>query len=132
MSKWVVLIVDDDPASLDIASIMLRHYGALVHTAVNGAAGLAKAQELLPRFILSDLSMPVMDGWEMIRRLKADPLTTSIPIIALTAHALMGDREKALLAGCHNYLSKPLTPSTFVRELLNVLVVIPELNLSLG
>lgn len=123
---WNVLVVDDDPGSLEVARLLLTFYGAVVTTAVDGEEGLAKAGEVQPRFIVTDLSMPVMDGWEMIKRLKADRVLGEIPIIALTAHAMVGDREKAIAAGCHNYMSKPLTPSTFIQELVKLLIVIPE------
>jgi CheY-like chemotaxis protein len=69
--------------------------------------------------------MPVMDGWTMIDELKRDPSTQTIPAIALTAHAMIGDREKAIAAGYHNYLSKPLTPATFMKDLLRLLNDIP-------
>lgn len=127
---WDIVVVDDDPFSLDVARIILSHYGATVHTATNGQEGLERVRAVNPRFIISDISMPVMDGWEMVRRLKGDGRTANIPVIALTAHAMIGDRERAIAAGCHNYMSKPLTPSTFMRDLLRLLIDIPELNLA--
>ena len=130
LEGWDIVVVDDDPFSLDVARMILSHYGATVHTATNGAEGLESVRAVIPRFIISDISMPVMDGWEMVRRLKGDGRTASIPVIALTAHAMIGDRERAIAAGCHNYMSKPLTPSTFMRDLLRLLVDIPELNLA--
>ena len=129
---WDVLVVDDDPGSLEVARILLSFYGANVITAVNGAEGLAKVVEERPRFIVTDLSMPVMDGWELIKRLKADHTLAQIPIIALTAHAMVGDREKAIAAVCHNYMSKPLTTATFMQDLLKLLIVIHEFEEALS
>jgi CheY-like chemotaxis protein len=71
--------------------------------------------------------MPVMDGWEFMNTIKRDRRTLDIPVIALTAHAMPGDRERAITAGFHNYLTKPLTPATFMRDLLSLLVDVPEL-----
>jgi CheY-like chemotaxis protein len=129
---WEVVVVDDDPGSLEVARILLDFYGANVSTAVNGQEGLDLICTVRPRFIVTDLSMPVMDGWELIKRLKADPALAPIPIIALTAHAMVGDREKAIAAGCHNYMSKPLTPSTFMQDLLQLLIIIPEFTEALS
>ena len=105
-----ILVVDDDSNSVDIMQKLIKFYGATVYAAVNGADGLEKARAHQPDFIISDLSMPVLDGWQMIKALKEDEQTAHIPIVALTAHAMVGDREKALAVGCHNYLSKPFAP----------------------
>ena len=132
LKDWAVLIVDDDPKSLHIASLLLKHYGATVHTATNGQEGLTQAQATNPNFIISDLSMPVMDGWAMIAALKQDNRTATIPVIALTAHAMVGDRERAIAAGCHNYLTKPLTPANFMADLVQLLLDIPDLAIRLN
>jgi two-component system, cell cycle response regulator DivK len=126
LQNWDVLVVDDDLMSLEIAQLMLAHYGANVHLAYDGEEGLKQARALHPRFIISDLSMPKVSGWDLIKQLQDDRATLDIPVIALTAHAMVGDREKAIAAGFHNYLSKPLTPSTFMRDLLALLVNIPK------
>ena len=125
LKDWLVLVVDDDTMSLMVAMMILKHHGANVHTATNGQEGLEMARQLRPRLIISDLSMPVMDGWAMIDELKREPSTQTIPAIALTAHAMIGDREKAIAAGFHNYLSKPLTPATFMKDLMRLLNDIP-------
>jgi CheY-like chemotaxis protein len=132
LQDWSVLVVDDDPMSLMVATMILKHHGANVHTAPNGQEGLELARSLQPRFIISDLSMPVMDGWTMIDELKRDRATLTIPAIALTAHAMIGDREKAIAAGFHNYLTKPLTPATFMKDLLRLLNDIPDFAEELG
>jgi CheY-like chemotaxis protein len=132
LKDWDVLVVDDDPMSLMVAAMILKHHGATVHTAANGKEGLEMAKSLQPRFIISDLSMPIMDGWTMIDALKRDLATHAIPAIALTAHAMVGDREKAIAAGFHNYLTKPLTPATFMKDLLRLLNDIPGFAGELG
>ena len=129
---WNVLVVDDDPMSLMVATMILKHHGATVYPAANGKEGLELAKLVRPRFIISDLSMPIMDGWAMISELKRDPSTKSIPAIALTAHAMIGDREKAMAAGFHNYLTKPLTPATFIKDLVRLLLDIPGMAADLG
>ncbi len=131
LQGWEVVVIDDDANSLDIAERILLHYGATVHTAVNGKEGLSLIQQVRPRFVVSDISMPVLDGWKLIEELKRDPRLANIPVIALTAHAMIGDRERAIAAGFHNYLSKPLSPGTFITDLLHLLVDVPALNLSL-
>ena len=123
----VVLVIDDEPDSLEVASILLEMYDAKVITAVNGREGLELARKHRPVFIISDLSMPEMSGWEMIDALKKDRFTLDIPLIALTAHAMEGDRARAIGAGFHNYLTKPLKPATFIHDLLNLVMDIPAI-----
>jgi two-component system, cell cycle response regulator DivK len=127
LARCKVLVVDDDPPSLMVAMILLSNYGAQIITANNGQEAFDLLAVEKPTFILSDLSMPVMSGWTLIERLKETETTAAIPIIALTAHTMSGDRERALEAGFDNYLAKPLTPSTFIHDLLNVLASIPSL-----
>lgn len=132
MKGWTVLIVDDEPDSLEVASTLLEMVGLDVLTANDGKEGLKQAKLHHPRFIVSDLSMPEMSGWEMLKHLKADLATQNIPLIALSAHAMQGDRERAVEAGFHNYLAKPLRPETFISDLLKLLVDIPEIASMLG
>jgi CheY-like chemotaxis protein len=127
LSGWKILVVDDDAFSLRVAKTILSFYGAQIYVATNGEEGLQVVRNVTPHFIISDLSMPVMDGWTMIKTLKQERTTQDIPIIALTAHAMVGDREKAIAVGCHNYLTKPLTPATFIKDLLSLLLDIPTL-----
>jgi two-component system, cell cycle response regulator DivK len=126
LSKWSVVVVEDEDDSLDIATYILEYYGAIVYSATNGKDGLRLVRSVLPRFVISDLSMPVMDGWEMIRELQRDSHTRDIPVIALTAHAMRGDRERAIAAGFYNYLTKPLTADMFMHDLVTLLVENPE------
>lgn len=126
LSGWTVLVIDDDADSLDIMQGLIAHYGASTFTAENGKVGLDLALTMKPDFIITDLSMPIMNGWELIDELKKERTTAGIPIIALTAHALVGDREKAIAAGCHNYLTKPLRPEAFMTQLVQLLRDIPK------
>ncbi|HEY8380181.1 MAG TPA: response regulator [Nannocystis sp.] len=103
-----VLIVEDNELSRDMLSRRLRRKGYEVLVAVDGHEGITMVQEQRPDIVLMDLSLPDMDGWEATRQLKRDKSTADIPIIALTAHAMSGDREKALDAGCDDYDTKPI------------------------
>jgi two-component system cell cycle response regulator DivK len=109
-----VLLVEDNPHNRKIFSGMLTHSGLRVVEAEDGHQALEKAKTEKPDIVLMDLSIPGVDGWECTRRLKADPATAKIPIIALTAHAMRGDEERALQAGCDGYLSKPISPKKVV------------------
>jgi CheY-like chemotaxis protein len=106
MSK--ILLVEDNEMNRDMLSRRLARRGFEVAVAVDGQEGLAKAGSEAPDLILMDMSLPVVDGWEATRRLKADPATSGIPIIALTAHAMAGDQDKAFAAGCDDYDTKPV------------------------
>lgn len=123
---WSVVVVEDDPDSQMVARMMLEKAGATVYVAENGQEGLEMVNSHRPHFVLSDISMPVMDGWKFIKVMNEDRRTATIPVIALTAHAMHGDREKALAAGFINYLTKPLDPAKFMMQLLGLLVEIPE------
>jgi CheY-like chemotaxis protein len=103
-----VLLVEDNEMNRDMLSRRLERKGFAVELAVDGQQGVDMAGQMAPDLILMDMSLPVMDGWEATRRLKADPQTQNIPVIALTAHAMSGDREKALEAGCDDYDTKPI------------------------
>jgi CheY-like chemotaxis protein len=103
-----VLLVEDNEMNRDMLARRLERRGYQVVMAVDGDQGVRLAQAEAPDLILMDMSLPVLDGWEATRRLKALPATQGIPIIALTAHAMSGDREKALDAGCDDYDTKPI------------------------
>ena len=102
-----ILLVEDNEMNRDMLSRRLIRRGYEVLIAVDGEQGVAMAATEAPELILMDMSLPVLDGWEATRRLKAAPETSAIPIIALTAHAMATDREKALEAGCNDYDTKP-------------------------
>jgi CheY-like chemotaxis protein len=103
-----ILLVEDQEMNRDMLSRRLTKRGYEVAIAVDGAEGVEKARAESPDLILMDMSLPVMDGWEATRTLKADAATRAIPVIALTAHAMSTDREKALAAGCDGYETKPV------------------------
>lgn len=103
-----ILLVEDNEMNRDMLSRRLIRKGFEVQVAVDGQQALEMAAQIGPAVILMDMSLPVLDGWEATRRLKADPATQPIPVIGLTAHAMDGDREKCLQAGCDDYDTKPI------------------------
>ena len=103
-----ILLVEDNEMNRDMLSRRLARKKYEVLVAVDGKEGVVMAGSVAPDLILMDMSLPVMDGWEATRQLKASPETKAIPIIALTAHAMSGDREKAMEAGCDDYDTKPI------------------------
>ena len=103
-----VLLVEDNEMNRDMLSRRLQRRGFEILIAVNGQEGISTAEAQLPDLILMDMSLPVIDGWDATRRLKSNPVTAHIPILALTAHAMDGEREKALNAGCNDFDTKPV------------------------
>jgi CheY-like chemotaxis protein len=103
-----ILLVEDNELNRDMLSRRLARQGYQVVQAVDGGEAIARARDSAPDLILMDLSLPVIDGWEATRRLKADEATRRIPVIALTAHAMAGDREQAMAAGCDDFDTKPV------------------------
>lgn len=114
---WTVLVVDDEPDNIGVVEKLLEFYGATVHIAYHGEEGLRVLKEITPTFVLLDLSMPTMDGWEMLAAVKADPTKKQIPIIALTAHAMPEDVERVKAAGFDGYIPKPIRLATFLLEI---------------
>jgi len=119
MSK--ILVVEDNEMNRDMLTRRLERKGFEVVVAINGKAGIDMASSSNPDIILMDLSLPVIDGWEATRQIKADPATQSIPVIALTAHAMAGDEQKALEAGCDDYDTKPIDLSRLLDKIENLL-----------
>ena len=103
-----ILIVEDNEMNRDMLSRRLIRRGYQIAMAIDGAQGIAAATTESPDLILMDMSLPVVDGWEATRRLKAEPQTRGIPIIGLTAHAMAGDRDRVINAGCDDYDTKPV------------------------
>jgi CheY-like chemotaxis protein len=103
-----ILLVEDNEMNRDMLSRRLQRKGHEVLLAADGMQGILMAESHAPDLILLDMSLPVIDGWEAARRLKASEATKDVPVIALTAHAMSGDREKALAAGCDDYDTKPV------------------------
>jgi two-component system, cell cycle response regulator DivK len=116
-----VLLVDDYPDAREMYMEYLQFSGFDVVEAGNGMEALQRAVESAPDIILMDLSLPVMDGWEATRRLKADKRTASIPVVALTGHALAGISEGAKRAGCDAFITKPCLPEDLVKEIRKIL-----------
>ena len=116
-----VLLVDDYPDAREMYTEYLEFSGFDVVQAGNGMEALQRAADTAPDIILMDLSLPVMDGWEATRRLKADHRTASIPVVALTGHALVGISEGARKAGCDAFVTKPCLPEDLVREIRKIL-----------
>ena len=112
-----ILLVEDNAENRDMLSRRLIRRGYSISFANDGVEAVASARETEPHLILMDLSLPVMDGWEATRRLKGDERTARIPIIALTAHAMSGDREKALEAGADDYDTKPVDLETLLAKI---------------
>lgn len=117
----IVLLVEDNLHNRKIFSSMLTHKGYVVKEALDGNQAVEMAVSEPPDIILMDLSLPVMDGWEATRQIKNNAQLKHIPILALTAHAMAGDEEQALEAGCDGYLTKPISPSKVVEEVEKVL-----------
>jgi CheY-like chemotaxis protein len=115
MSK--ILLVEDNEMNRDMLSRRLQRRGFEVVIAVDGLGALTEAQAQRPDLILLDMSLPILDGWEAARRLKSDQVTRPIPIIALTAHAMAGDEEKARAAGCDDFDTKPVEFSRLMQKI---------------
>jgi CheY-like chemotaxis protein len=124
---WTVLVVDDEEDSRDVARIMLEMAGAKVRQAIHGEDAMHIIVEMgTPDLILSDLSMPQMDGWGLIAALRSYPSLADVPIIALTAHAMIGDRERVLAAGFVNHITKPISAMKFVDQIIASLTPEPK------
>ena len=116
-----ILLVEDNDLNRDMLSRRLIKKGFEILIAVDGAESVQLAREALPDLILMDMSLPVMDGWEATLQIKADPVTQKIPIIALTAHAMGEDRQRALAAGCDEYDTKPIELSRLLAKIQSFL-----------
>ena len=116
-----ILLVEDNEDNRIIYRLTLAHFGYEVQEVGDGESGVQVARETLPDLILMDVSIPGIDGWEATKILKGDERTAKIPIIALTAHALASDRERAVEVGCDAYLAKPIEPRRVVEEVEKIL-----------
>ena len=116
-----LLLVEDNEMNRDMLSRRLERRGYQVLIATDGAQGIAEATRHLPDLIIMDMSLPVLDGWESTRRLKEQTETKTIPVLALTAHAMAGERDKALAAGCDDYDTKPVDFTRLLGKIENLL-----------
>jgi len=126
MAGEKILIVDDNPTNLKLVAYLMTANGYQVTTALDAEAALAAIRREAPRLILMDVQLPGMDGLELTRRLKADPATHDIIVVAVTAYAMKGDQDRALAAGCDDYVAKPIDtrtlPDAIARHLRRALV----------
>lgn len=111
-----ILVIEDNATNLQLMVYLLRAFGHTVLTAMSGEEGLEAARRESPELIICDIQLPRLDGYEVARRLKSHPALRAIPLVAVTALAMVGDREKVLTAGFDGYLAKPIVPQTFVRD----------------
>jgi two-component system cell cycle response regulator DivK len=116
-----VLLVEDNEMNRDILSRRLSRRGYVVVFAMDGQQGIEMADSEKPDIVLMDMSLPVMDGWEATRRIKSDDAMRNLPVIGLTAHAMSGDREKALEAGCDDYDTKPVELDRLIEKIERLL-----------
>jgi CheY-like chemotaxis protein len=112
-----LLLVEDNDVNRDMLARRLIRRGFEIEIAIDGVQGVAMAQAIKPDLVLMDMSLPVIDGWEATRRLKASEQTRLIPVIALTAHAMSGDRDRCLAAGCDEYDTKPIEFSRLLSKI---------------
>jgi len=115
MSSLKVLVVEDDPDSLELMTYLFRAFGHQALGAGSGSDALELATKTPPDLIICDLRLPGMDGFELLNRFKADPSLHDVPVVAVTAYAMPGDKERVIGAGFDGYVSKPIDPHTFVR-----------------
>lgn len=115
--KPTVLIIEDNEQNRYLVTFLLERHGYQVVSATDGPQGIETARTLRPALILLDIQLPLMDGHAVARALRELPPLQATPIVAVTSHAMVGDREKCLAAGCNGYLEKPINPETFVSEI---------------
>ena len=120
-----ILIVEDNEMNSDMLSRRLERRGFTVVLAVDGGEGVAKARSEMPDLVLMDMSLPVMNGWEATQAIRADASMSHVPVIALTAHSMPGDREKAMEAGCNDYDTKPVDLPRLLAKMAALGVVAP-------
>src|SRR5450432_1642804 len=123
-----ILLVEDNPDNREMLSRRLLRRGFELHFAVNGEEAVTMAAQTRPDLVLMDLSLPIMDGWEATRLIKADPATSAIPVIALTAHAMAGDREKSVEVGCSDFDTKPVDMQRLLGKMRALLATAEDQN----
>jgi CheY-like chemotaxis protein len=131
LSGWDVVVVDDEADYQHMHRLLLQAYGATVHVAKDGREGLKLTHQVKPQFVLSDLDLPVMNGWEMMQMLKGNAATADIPVFAVTASNFAGDRERALRVGFYKFLLKPLNAQKVRAQVIDSLLELPALRAEL-
>lgn len=121
-----ILIIEDNQTNLDLMTFLLKSFGHTPLSAHDGAGGLALAHREQLDLIICDVHLPTIDGYEVARQLKNDPKLCQVPLIAVTALAMVGDRDKVLAAGFNGYIAKPIAPRTFVKEVETYLNIEPQ------
>lgn len=116
-----VLVIEDNPANMELVRYILHKFGYEVDAAIDGESGVQMAQAYTPGLVICDLQLPGMDGFEVVRKLKAMPQLRQVPVLAVTAYAMVGDRERVLAAGFDGYIAKPIDPQYFVQQVAAVL-----------
>ena len=111
------LIIEDNENNMYLTSFLLRNSGHEVYQAFDGQKGVDQALDIVPDLILLDIQLPKMNGYDVAKALRADPVLATIPIVAITSYAMPGDKEKAIAAGCNGYIKKPIDPDTFIAEI---------------
>ncbi|MCC6318901.1 MAG: response regulator [Gemmatimonadaceae bacterium] len=119
--QHVVLLIEDNEDTRIVYSTILRHHGYRTIEAVDGEEGVARAAEVAPDVVILDISLPRMDGWAVAKRLRSEPATATVPMLALTAHASPGDRDRARREGFNGYLAKPCDPAAVLAEVRRLL-----------
>jgi len=125
LSDWTVIAIDDEPDSLEVLSEVLELHDVKVHSVDAGSEVLHLLETITPTLVITDLSMPQMDGYQLLYRIRHNAATTHIKVIALTAHAMSGDRERIMSVGFDGYLTKPLRVNTLVMDIMEC---VPELR----
>jgi len=114
--KGNILVIEDNEQNLYLVRFILEKNGYAVHAAMDGREGIDMAMRLKPDLILLDIQLPVMDGYTVAKNLRANSELSGMPIVAVTSHAMVGDRDKAIEVGCNGYIEKPINPDTFMAE----------------
>jgi CheY-like chemotaxis protein len=122
-TSWRIVVVEDEYDSAQMVSKILNYHGIEVHVARNGAECLALLNDVVPTIVVTDLAMPDMDGWETLAAIRANPQTSHIPVVAITAYHSVDVAEEAMGAGFDAYFSKPINPRSFVDDLAKLIMV---------
>ncbi len=121
ISTWNVVFIDDEPDNLRVVEFILQFHKASLRAAEDGPKGLELLRDKRPTFLLLDIRLPIMSGWEVLDVIRSDDQLKDLPVIAVTAHAMFGDKEKALRAGFDGYITKPISAMTFINDIQSIL-----------